>query len=1232
MAPGTIAQTHPFDDQVFRFESAWQSGVEPDIDTFLGAIDEPSSPSRDDLLAELVLIDIEHRWRTSAARPSRGVDAAATTAKPHDRTPHASLPPQPRFEDYLARFPALRQRGGDYSLELVAQEYRVRHRFGDRPTHKEFLARFPDLAEALVDRLAIIDVELAAERDVTQPLGRLFGHFEIAGVLGEGGMGTVYRARDTRLHRDVALKVIRGGGWATPAEQARFHDEAATVAGLDHPNIVPLYEVGQFEGTPYFSMKLIEGVDLAKVLSNYTADLNAGVRLVIDVAAAVHYAHQRGILHRDLKPGNIVLNAHGQPHVTDFGLAKRLDAETVRTRTGDIVGTPAYMSPEQAAGRKDAATTTADIYGVGAVLYAVLTGHAPFRGTTPLEVQRQVLDTDPRSPRLDNPLVDRDLENICLKCLEKNPGHRYNSAADLADDLRSWLVGEPVRARRISAPARVWRWCRRKPVAAALAAVAGILLLTVAIAAPVIAVQMARLREKDTYVQKLGYFSNINEIRRLRLSEEEGWSQRAREMIREAVNRGVAPERLFEFRSEVVAAHEAIDVRRVAILKGDAGEIESLDFSPDSRTLVTASVLRKVQAWNLAALDLNPKPGAVPVHAPRPDQPKEFAQLTGQGPAPTPGSREAELPFVTFHPSGYFAYSTPGPNVYFHNPADGKSPRPPLVGGAPARSAMFDRTGRRIAVAWSDGHIAVYDTADGKKLRDILVDSANVEQRGEIHLSLPVGLSPDGKRVAVVQKASQGFQVRVHSAQNKDDPSVRIGTHRSFLTALAFSPDGRMLASASKDYSVKLYELAEDESKQRQDAVVQILNQHLGPVHCVTFSPDSQFVATGSEDGTVRLWESRTGRRVRLLHTSLKIVKSIAFSPDGRYLAAGGSSDIGSGAVVVYELSLRWSRQGLVGHLWTPVTGLAIHPTQSLFVTAAGDHEILFWKIGHPRFVRELNDPSRKANVSVSFSPGNGDWLAVAPFDVIEPREKHLDRDYAVDLWRWESDPKSPVRRLTGHRDNVQSHAFDENGERLASGAADGTVIVWRVSDGVEHFRVREPHGSVRGVAFIDKARQLLSAHADGHLVLRQVADNSVTKTSDLPLKTSASIVTHDQRVLVLGCEDGKVRFCRLPELELIEDTPPVPEIVHPISTVAVSGLAASRDGRWLATSSDRQIVVWDLMRREPLFELPPQDALVYRLEFDHAADRLLVCCHEDIVTLWDLRPLRKYLAEFDLD
>jgi WD40 repeat protein len=202
----------------------------------------------------------------------------------------------------------------------------------------------------------------------------------------------------------------------------------------------------------------------------------------------------------------------------------------------------------------------------------------------------------------------------------------------------------------------------------------------------------------------------------------------------------------------------------------------------------------------------------------------------------------------------------------------------------------------------------------------------------------------------------------------------------------------------------------------------------------------------------------------------------------------------------------------------------------------------------------------------------------------------------------------------------------------LAAGAEDGTIIVWRVADGEEHFRIREPHGSVRGVAFIDKGRQLLSAHADGHLVLRQVADNSVIKTTDLPLKISTAVVTHDQRVLVLGCEDGSVRFCRLPEIELLPDRLPVPENDRSISTVAVSGLAVSRDGRWLASSAERRIVVWDLVRQTPLFELPPQNAPVYRLEFDHAAERLIVCCQEDVVTVWDLHSLRKRLGEFNLD
>jgi serine/threonine protein kinase len=298
-----------------------------------------------------------------------------------------------------------------------------------------------------------------------------FPGYEILEEVGRGGMGVVFKARDVRLNRLVALKVLRSGEYAGGEEVSRFRLEAEAVARLQHPNIVGVYEVGEAEGRPFFAMEYVDGGNLSQRLDGSPLPPDQAARLVAVLAQAMHYAHERGVVHRDLKPANVLLTADdGTPKITDFGLAKRLNEAALQTQTGQVLGTPSYMAPEQAAGRARDVGPATDVYALGSMLYELLTGRPPFKGETPMDTLAQVMSVDPLPPSRLQPKCPRDLETICLKCLQKEPSRRYTRAQDLAVDLHRFLEGEPIRARRVGPAERAWKWVKRHPAVALLVA------------------------------------------------------------------------------------------------------------------------------------------------------------------------------------------------------------------------------------------------------------------------------------------------------------------------------------------------------------------------------------------------------------------------------------------------------------------------------------------------------------------------------------------------------------------------------------------------------------------------------------------------------------------------------------------------------------------------------------------------------------------------------------------
>src|SRR5262245_34821871 len=359
---------------------------------------------------------------------------------------------------------------------------------GHTPDRSQWVARYPELAAELAEFFAnhdevdlwtapLREAALASStgyRDLNRTQaetpgapavfpGGIVGDYKLLEEIARGGMGVVYKAWQISAQRTVALKMILAGHHASPADLQRFRDEAEAAAHLDHPNIVPLYEVGEDSGRPYYSMKLVEGGSLAqRAVQNPQVPTRGPVKLVAKVARALHHAHQRGIIHRDLKPANILLDPGGEPHVTDFGLAKRLHPrqgpfDPPLTQSGAGVGTLTYMAPEQASGQRDV-TTAVDVYSLGVILYELLTGQPPFRSEDPLETLHRVLEEEPAPPRTSHPHIERDLETICLKCLCKEPARRYASALALAEDLERFLAGEPILARRTTPWERALKW------------------------------------------------------------------------------------------------------------------------------------------------------------------------------------------------------------------------------------------------------------------------------------------------------------------------------------------------------------------------------------------------------------------------------------------------------------------------------------------------------------------------------------------------------------------------------------------------------------------------------------------------------------------------------------------------------------------------------------------------------------------------------------------------------
>jgi serine/threonine-protein kinase len=477
-------------DVARRLWERWQNGERPQVEEFLA---EAGALDADEILAVL-RVDQSERYRLGECVLA---------------------------ERYLQAFPALAS-DPERAIDLIFAEYLLREEMGTQPAAAGFLDRFPRYAEELKLQLELHqamgtrnaqsagagigagaatvsrwnDFGRAARGDAREGLPRIPG-YEILGILGRGGMGIVYRACRKELSRHVALKMVHAGGHASAAILARFRVEAEAVARLQHPNIVQIHDVGQFSGSPYLVLELIEGANLAQRIAGTPQMTEWSAELVETLARAIHAAHQQGVVHRDLTPANVLLTSDGSPKITDFGLAKLVvGGGELRTQTGELLGTPSYMAPEQAMSRHAAIGPATDIYALGAILYELLTGRPPFKAELPLETLRQVIADEPVAPSRLRPKLPKDLETICLKCLQKEPAQRYSDALALALDLRRFLDGRPILARPNGMVERSWRWCKRNRSVARLLALVIALLAIIAVGSTVAAVRLKRSRDE----------------------------------------------------------------------------------------------------------------------------------------------------------------------------------------------------------------------------------------------------------------------------------------------------------------------------------------------------------------------------------------------------------------------------------------------------------------------------------------------------------------------------------------------------------------------------------------------------------------------------------------------------------------------------------------------------------------------------------------------------------------
>ena len=1001
----------------------------------------------------------------------------------------------------------------------------------------------------------ISDETTSIARDISKAIGQ----FELIEQVGIGGFGSVWKAHDTELDRTVAVKVPRRDQLSS-ADVEQFMREARAAAQLKHPNIVSVHEVGSSNGQVYIVSDYIEGVTLADWLSAHEPSPREAAGLCAHLAEALHHAHHSGIIHRDLKPSNVMIDERGEPHIMDFGLAKRDAGEITMTVDGRVLGTPAYMSPEQARGKGHDADACSDVYSLGVILFEILTSEKPFRGTSRM-LLHQVIHDDAPQPRKLNGAVPRDVETICLKCLEKEPNRRYQSAAELCDELRRFLANRPILARPITSIERSRRWCQRNPLVATLGAAVAALLIAVSIAGLLIAWKEAKYSrivvESARHARQLLYTSDMAVAQH---SFEQANIQRAKELLRRQIPQAGAEDRRgFEWHYLWDQCHSEVTTYKYEdqALYGAA----HVAFSPDGKLLAMTRPAGHTPliVWNRITHETvafeQPNVG----YQSRPEFSTDGKLLSVDGAV-----------FNVETGKLWRLFENVGASDYSHGSA-------------------FSQDGKRVAFGDERGDVHVYD-----------VQSQQCESF-HAHEERVRGLrfSPNGDLLATLVRPLVSYEekqfpaeLKIWDAQWKTlvakvDDLVEPGAQ------MRFSPDSSLLAFSEKN-SVILSDVTNGQ-------IVRSLDAHTKSVTELCFSPDGKFLCSGGRDNTLRLWAVGTGRHLATMRGHSRLISSLAFSPDGEQIASASMD----GTVKLWDVR-RVQRhptvhmhEKMVAHQLVFDGSKLVSYGKSPGMTAAHrvdgtpKTEVSTYEIGRNSIMPKFTSESR----TIYLLGKSLDAAAIA-----------IGTDHR-ELKLWQLDDPSTARLLADDVDDVTSATISNDGTTIALGRGSRRVEIWNApSSQVQQTIEVAAHyldlslsddGSLLAVTFFEGNQvRIYDARSGDEL-------HEFTEASPQPARFSP-----DSKLLAIPTAAGSVTVWDLAEEKQTQKL-----LGH---TGGVWVVAFAPDGKTIASGShDQTVRLWDVKTGEPRLVLNEPDDSVVSLAFDRRGKTLAAGCINGKVFFW---------------